>query len=684
MNSPGVAPGALRPGVRADIQGIRGLAVLLVVAFHTRDLVPGGYIGVDVFFVVSGFVITTMLRAQLRSTGSVSMRSFFARRVRRLLPMLALTLTLTSLLGVALLSPLGASAVTSKTAVAAALLNANTFLARQATDYFALPADANALLHTWSLSVEEQFYLVVPFVLVAGMALLRSRVGRSVPLRRAAFAVLCVAGLGSFALFAATLAGRFEGPVTALGFSSPAAIGFYSAPTRAWEFIAGAALALAAQGVATWPRAVRAACGAIGLVAVLVAAFTFTESSGLSAALMVVPVAGTVLLIASGTGGATGAGSLLGTRPLVVLGDLSYGWYLFHWPLIVFAESNVDSIWAVLAAAVLSLALAGLAKRTIEDKLRYDDRWRGSRVLLLAAVCVAVPVFAGLGSIAADRVLSVDDLELAGERHIDSADCNRRFEPWVSIDDAACTWAVEDSRGTIVLIGDSHASMWSEATIAAGNELGYDVSIATMSGCPMVGQTVRRTDGEGDQECQRFIEQYTAEMAELQPALVLIGTGSVGVLGVEDGDPWLDPEGNWVNDPATLSQIWERGLGDTLDQLGAAGVPVALFNDVPYHQFTNATCGRLRYMIDPSSCSSTRPLADVEADRVASLAVEGRLDSGSELVWTIDPIPWLCSTEECSTYLDGAWMYRDGDHLSVAASTALADQLRDRLRAEGL
>ena len=684
MKGPGAAPVALRPGVRADIQGIRGLAVLLVVAFHVRDLVPGGYIGVDVFFVVSGFVITTMLRAQLRSTGSVSIRSFFARRVRRLLPMLALTLTLTSVLGVALLSPLGASAVTSKTAVAAALLNANTFLARQANDYFALPADANALLHTWSLSVEEQFYLVVPFVLLAGTALVGRRAGRGPALRRVGFVVLGVAGLGSFALFATTLAGRFEGPVTALGFSSPAAVGFYSAPTRAWEFIAGAALAVAAQRVATWPRGVRSALGVVGLVSVVAAAVLFTESSGLSAALMVVPVVGTVLLIASGTGGATAAGGLLGTRPLVVLGDLSYGWYLFHWPLIVFAESNIDSIWAVLAAAVLSLALAGLAKRTIEDRFRYDDRWRGSRVLLLAAVCVAVPVVAGLGSVVADRALSVDDLELAGARHIDSEGCNRRFDEWVSIDDPGCTWAVEDSRGTIVLIGDSHASMWSEATIAAGNELGYDVSIATMSGCPMVGRTVRRADGEGDVECQRFIEQYVAEIAELQPDLVLIGTGSVGVLGVEDGDPWLDRDGEWVNDPESIAQIWERGLGDTLDQLGAADVRVALFNDVPYHQFTTATCGRLRYMIDPAGCSSTRALVDVEADRAPSLAVEGRLDGGSELVSTIDPVPWLCADDECSTYLDGTWMYRDGDHLSVAASTALADRLRAQLVVEGL
>ncbi len=165
---------------------------------------------------------------------------------------------------------------------------------------------------------------------------------------------------------------------------------------------------------------------------------------------------------------------------------------------------------------------------------------------------------------------------------------------------------------------------------------------------------------------------------------MLIGTGSVGVLGVEGGDPWLDPDGEWVNDPESIGQIWERGLGDTLDRLGAADVRVALFNDVPYHQFTNATCGRLRYMIDPAACSSTRALADVEADRAASLAVEGRLDGRFELVSTIDPVPWLCSDDECSTYLDGTWMYRDGDHLSVAASTALADRLRDQLVAEGL
>ena len=165
--------GAASATRRADVQGLRGLAVLLVVGFHVRGWIPGGYLGVDVFFVISGFVITSMLGRQVADRGSVPIGGFFARRIRRLLPMLAVTLVATPLLGILLLSPLGALGVTARTGAAAALLNANTFLARQPADYFAVPVEENALLHTWSLSVEEQFYLVVPFVVLAAGVLAR-------------------------------------------------------------------------------------------------------------------------------------------------------------------------------------------------------------------------------------------------------------------------------------------------------------------------------------------------------------------------------------------------------------------------------------------------------------------------------------------------------------------------------
>jgi peptidoglycan/LPS O-acetylase OafA/YrhL len=666
-----------RPAMRADIQGLRGLAVLLVVGFHVRGWVPGGFIGVDVFFVVSGFVITSLLQSQLRADGSIRVGSFFARRVRRLLPMLAITLGVTSLLGVALLSPLGASAVTARTGIAAALFNANTFLSRQSDDYFALAPEANALLHTWSLSVEEQFYLVVPLV-VALWVVLRRRMGRPVAVRAGAV-LLAGAGVGSLVLFVVASRGGLVQVIDALSISSPQALAFYGAPLRAWEFLVGATLALAAPRVARWPRPVRTASGAVGLVAILAAAALSSGENGSLGPSMLVPVLGAAALLAAGTGGSTIVAALMSHPVLVAIGGVSYGWYLFHWPLIVFAEANLGATWSVVLAAVASLGLALVAKRVVEDRFRYDDRWVGRRVVLLAAACIVVPVLAGGVAVVADRALAIDELEATSLRHMDSNECNRRFGEPVPIADPVCTWSVPDAGGHVVLIGDSHASMWSEPVAAAGNELGLDVSIATMSGCPMVGATVRFHNGEEDHDCQAFIDRSVAEIVALQPEVVLVGTGSTGGLAPAPDEAWSDADGRWVGDPAGVAEIWERGLGDTLDRLADAGVPTVLLHDVPYHDVTTATCGRLLFMVSPSSCGSTMTLGEVEAQQARSSALEDRLDERSELVSTVDPVPWLCPVGECSTYLDGTWMYRDGDHLSVAGASALTGEVRDVL-----
>ena len=648
--------------------------MLLVVGYHVRGWVPGGFVGVDVFFVVSGFVITSLLHSQVGTDATMRVGSFFARRVRRLLPMLALTLSVTSLLGVALLSPLGASAVTAKTGIAAALLNANTFLSRQSDDYFALAPEANALLHTWSLSVEEQFYLVVPLVVVLWLVL-RRRVDPRVA-ARAGVVLLAVAGVGSFALFVVASRGGLGRVVDALDISSPQALAFYGAPLRAWEFLVGTTLALAAPRVARWPRPVRTASGAVGLVAVLAAAVLFSGASGSLGPSMLLPVLGAAALLVAGTGGSTVVATLMSHRVLVAIGGVSYGWYLFHWPLIVFAEANLGATWSVVLAAVASLGLALVAKRVVEDRFRYDDRWVGRRAVVLAAVCIAVPVLAGGVAVVADRVLAIDELEATSLRHMDSDGCNRRFGEPLPIGDPDCTWAVPDAEGRVVLIGDSHASMWSEPVAAAGNELGLDVSIATMSGCPMVGATVRFHNGGEDHDCQDFIDRSIAEIVELQPDLVLIGTGSIGGLAPAPDEAWLDEDDRWVGDPEGVAAIWERGLADTLDRLTDAGVPAVVLHDVPYHDVTTATCGRLLFMVSPSSCGSTMTVAEMEAQRARSAALEDRLDARSEMVGTVDPVPWLCRDAECSTYLDGTWMYRDGDHLSVAGATALTDEVR--------
>lgn len=664
---------------RTDIQGLRALAVVLVVGFHVRGWIPGGYIGVDVFFVVSGFVITSMLERQVVRGGSVGIRSFFARRARRLLPMLALTLGVTSLLGVLLLSPLGAASVTAKTGVAAALINANTFLSRQSQDYFALPADANALLHTWSLSVEEQFYLVVPFVVAAVVALRRRgrASGRAVPL-----ALVAVGGLVSFGGFVAASGGGLDALADRLTVASPQALAFYAAPFRAWEFLVGAAAALAVPAARRVPPAARSAAGIVGVVVIIASAVLLSGEQGVTGPVMAVPVLGAAAMLLAGVVPGTPVARVLSVRGVVAVGDLSYGWYLWHWPLIVFVEANSGSTWLVVAAAIGSLGVAQLLKGPVEDRFRHSEAWTGRRAIALAAACIALPVLAGAAALLVDRQLPMEDLAATGERHIDSELCNRRHAEWVSIGDPACRWSADAPRGRIVLIGDSHASMWSEAVIEAGDELGYDVDIATMSGCPMVSGTLQREAGIEDPECQEFIERSVREMAASPPDLVLVGTGSTGVLTTPDGNDWLDAEGRWTDDLDEVAAIWEAGLGRTLSQLGDAGIPVTILHDVPYHEVTTASCGRLLFLLSPSSCASDMSRDDAERQREVGFELEERL-AGSPSITTMDPLPWLCDERTCSTYRGGTWMYRDGDHLSVAAAEALAPSLRDELRSRG-
>ena len=672
-----VASGSFRP----DIQGIRGLAVLMVVAYHATSFVPGGYIGVDMFFVVSGFVITGLLMTQVQTHGSIRPGVFFERRIRRLLPLLAVTLTVTSLLGVLLLSPLGASATTSKTAIAAALLNANTFLSRQSDDYFALAPDANALLHTWSLSVEEQFYLVFPLLLLGGITLARrARLDR----RTWAIVALIASAATSFALDALLLSGRADDLVGRGGFASGPSLAFYGALPRAWEFLVGCVLAVVVVRPPRLPGRVVDALGLAGLLAVIMCAVRFDATTGRSAVSMAIPVAGTALLLLAGSRRSGFVTTGLSRRELTSLGDVSYGWYLFHWPLIVFVAANTSSTWAPPVAALAALGLAYLAKSSIEDRFRYGERWHGRRVALLGLVCVIVPILAGTLSLATDRVFRIDQLDQAGLQHLGSTEgCNRRFAPEVRLDDPECTWTVPDARGRIVLVGDSHADMWSEAVVDAGNSLGYDVTLAVMSGCPMVAKTVRRSDGAPDPDCRDYVDRTLSELAAARPDLVLFGSGSTGAL-VDDGDAWLGADGSWVNDAQGISDIWERGLAHSTTELAGNGIRSVIIHDIPYHDATTAACGRLRFVLASSSCATTTTDKEARAERRRSFAVDEAVLASGPATSGMDPLPWLCPSGTCSTFVDDTWSYRDGDHLSVAGSAALAPKVRSFLVDQGL
>ena len=660
-------------GYRLDVQAFRGLAVLLVVLYHARVVAPGGFVGVDVFFVISGFVIGRLLVARLASAGTVSFRSFYERRARRLLPALGFTLVVVSLV-TPLLAPIAAGATAARTAVAAALFSANGYLYWVAGGgYFAPSAELNPLLHTWSLSVEEQFYFVVPAALVL-IWKVGVRTSNSLRALRV-FTVLVV--LTSFVACMVFSYADWVGPFSGLRFA------FFSPFTRAWEFAAGFVIVLLPQSwFSSKPMRRAAVIGGLGLIAL--AAFTFSEATVFPGAAALVPVVGSALVIFGGTGPTTNWESstqrLLG--PMVRLGDLSYGWYLWHWPFIVFAGAywqNAGRLPLVIAAA-LSLGPAALSHRFLEQRFRVTAATRPASTLVLAATCIFSPLLAVAGA------------HLIGGKVPDSSVGRERSASHVSnlegCDEAAtatrgpsgCIWGPATSDTAIVLVGDSNAGHFSETLVGAAEATESRLRIESRSGCPFIDAEVMESGGSNRQQaCRGFVERMTRELKEQQPDLVLIANST---------DLYLEENSRTLVDPSTgkpaesrdeEARIFQAALERTAVSLGQAGIEVAIAEVPPKPRSagidldTNG-CSPLLLWTDPDRCSfpdfgATAPLT-VQANRVERNAARA---SGAT-TWSFAEV--LCPQAQCSERSAGFPLWSDGDHLSVGAAKSLVPQTK--------
>lgn len=374
---------------RADIQGLRAVAVLLVVAFHAKLPVPGGFVGVDVFFVISGFVITAMLMREWATAGRIRFRTFYFRRFLRLTPALALTVGVVALVSVVLQNPFGAQQTTARTGLGALLLSANFVIGHAAGDYFATDTTTNPLLNTWSLSVEEQFYLLFPALFVLGWTLSR-RLGRR--LGPPVVVVSIIGALSFVVAIAWSYGSTFASNLTDF-FGGPESFAFYSPFSRAWEFAVGALLALLLAKLPSLSRNVTRATGIAGALLILVAAFAIHDSMPFPGLAALIPVAGTALLLLAGSSTPLGVNRALATRPMVAIGDASYSWYLWHWPIIVFAALLVPREPVVLViAAVVSIVPALMSYWLVEQpirRLRPRTRVRAAGVVI---VTVGVPL----------------------------------------------------------------------------------------------------------------------------------------------------------------------------------------------------------------------------------------------------------------------------------------------------
>lgn len=622
---------------RADIQALRAIAVILVVVYHADLKLSGGFIGVDMFFVISGFVITSLLARELETTAGLRFRDFYSRRVRRLLPALTLVLIVTLALSVATLSPTGTQQKAAHTAGAAAAFGSNLYLYRFGVPYFDAES-LNPFLHTWSLGVEEQVYAVLP-LLMAGLWWIGRRCRQP---RQVALIGLAAVSLASFALGAAASYGWSGVPL-------PQRFAFYVPLSRLWEFGAGAMCAIL---VVRLPkrRATGFVIGASGLVTVCGAALALDASSRFPGYAATIPVAGTVALIIAGSMSTDWAQAC--ARPwLVWIGDISYEWYLWHWPAIVLVSVTwPGSHWAKWMVAALSIPLAAITRRFVTERFRHDTRVVGRRAATFTAVCVSVPLLLSLAmSAAADRGWGVQSLQRVADAQrrsaAEGAGCDSLLRT------TGCLFG-DSSEQTVVLIGDSQASAISDSVHSVAADLGARFGIWTRPGCPFL------VDVSVSERCRDWVADVTRWLSEVRPAVLIV---HLAALNYTD-----DTRAGGTAVGRTPAEFADgiRGIERVMNPFGTK---IVFLGPIPLHEKSMMSFASL-VRPDPTPDIVTRAAADERARPL--LSAIANVAAGGTSIALIDPVPWLCTDDECSQFRNG-WIYRDEGHLSPKGAELL-------------
>lgn len=666
--------GLARPPYRTDVQGLRALAVAMVVFYHARVFLPGGFVGVDVFFVLSGFVIGRGLVSELERTGRIDLREFAMRRVRRLLPAFSVLLVVVVVLS-SLIGSIGGFRRGLETSLWASLFNANSFLALAREDYFSPATELNPLLHTWSLSVEEQFYFVFPSAM-AFTWFLASRTRRLTP-RRGLIAMLVLGSLASFWVSVALVANwwgtSFETPVGNVRLD--ATFAFYSALLRSWEFAAGALIVF--LPCERLPRRIATLASGAGLVVLGASAVFFDDQTAFPGHGALLPVAATCLLLAAGERSALHRP--LSWSPLQRLGELSYGWYLWHWPAIVFVaaltvDSRIESPWVSLLAASMALIPASISLRLVEHPIRHLRSLSPFRTVLLAGVCVAVPIAAISG--ASTIWERVNEQELAGFESTfglglhDAAGCDR-LDRDASSDPTNCQFVVEEPAPRAALLGDSNAGHFTEGAVAGLADAGVSLEIETVSSC-LFADTSVVLENVTHEVCQRYVRDQVETLTREPVEFVFLASAFDSYV-LEPDIALVDQSDGTVHSTraeklAELSEATAR----TVSALAAAGSDVIVLHPVVRPQgWDPAACSILRWRSVGWQCEAQTSTEDVdEQRRLLDDFVAAVHEAGGRVAF---PMERLCGAT-CSVWLpDGSPVFRDQTHITKAASESLAD-----------
>jgi peptidoglycan/LPS O-acetylase OafA/YrhL len=682
---------------RPDVEGLRAVAIVLVVLYHVHaGLAPGGYVGVDVFFVISGFLITGQLVRELGTDGRISFLTFYARRARRILPAALVTVAVTAVASALLLNPLAAKRSLND-GLSAIYFGANVHFAARGADYFNAGLSPSPFQHFWSLAVEEQFYIVWPLLLVvSSLAWLgvRRRSRRKHARRSMIGAVMLVLGILAVVSLMASIRQTTTSPSWA----------YFSIVTRAWELAVGATVALALPVVARTDRRVAIPLSWVGLTCIGLAAALFSDTDSYPGDAALLPVLGAAAVICGGSALASrrfGAETLLGTPPFQRVGAWSYSWYLWHWPVLVLAPavlghalSELQAVAVALVSlviAVMSFVLLERPIRRIQIVVRRPALGLGAAGVL-AAIALAIVVLSGslaapLTSTAARaRLIALDNLAspslqadlIAGARTIEVppnlrpalsglASANPRIiadgcELGPGRDELKpCAYADLGSRTTVVLFGDSHAGHWFDALTWVSELRHWRLVVMTKEGCTPAEVTLKHGS---DNVCPLWREKAKARIASLRPALVIVSWARWM-------EPWAAPK---AGVPTGHGGPWQDGVAAIFQFLRRWAKQVIFISDTPYPEHSAPDCVA-GHLSDVRPCTRQRSDSTVlPSIKAAELRI-----AKQEHVNSIDPVSWFCTPKVCPVIVGNLLVYHDKSHMTPQWSRFIAPVLGDAI-----
>lgn len=669
------------PGFRPDIQGLRAIAVMLVLVFHAGLGLDGGYVGVDVFFVLSGFLITGLLIREGEKTGRIDFLSFYAKRSKRLLPAAALVLVATTI-ATALWGPKSELSEFGLDAAFAAAYAVNWRFAERAVDYLAEDVGRSPVLHYWSLSVEEQFYFLWPLLIALGLAL-ASRFKR--PPLPVLGTILFLVAAPSF-VYAAT--------------ETASTASFFVTTTRIWELSLGAYVALATPLIARLPQRLGPLFSLFGVGMILSAAALFDAKTSWPSASTLLPTVGAALALIGGRlAPFSHISKILGARPSALLGDVSYSLYLWHWPLLVIGQDWFGLTGPAWGAALCALSAlpATLSYLFVEQPLRIAKSLSsqpaftvalGSTLSLLAVTSglaiaydaasdnearpqgaveltargrdlVVTPPKAGALALGkkprksengvprakydsfyppADRARK--DVPSAYSRGCQTRDGSTRVK-W-------CKYGDETSLRRFVLVGDSHILQYVDALSEIGKARGWRIETATKSSCSFA------KDPDQTADCKKFNSKVLQALRKSPPEVIFTNQHGTAT-------------------PEQLRPYWSK-----LTHLGVKVVVIGASPHPPPGQSVYQCL--LMNKSDHSSCAFSR------SDGLERSALSTQKELASELdgVHVIDLTDYICPREMCAPVIGDVLVFRQGAHITNSYAKSLAPIIAEKLDKLGL